>query len=138
MGFRFSEISENRLVTCDPRIQEIMGLAIQRSSIDFGIAEGHRTLAKQQQYFAEEKSQKDGIINKSKHQSFPSLAVDIYGWVNGKQTYNTSVMCYLAGVIDSVASELGFNLIWGANWDDDGEIITDHKFIDMPHWELTV
>jgi hypothetical protein len=27
-------------------------------------------------------------------------------------------------------------LKWGANWDMDGEIITDQGFMDLPHFEL--
>ena len=46
---KFSEISQLRLKTCDPRLVQIMSLALQRSKVDFGIAEGHRTIERQQE-----------------------------------------------------------------------------------------
>jgi peptidoglycan L-alanyl-D-glutamate endopeptidase CwlK len=45
-------------------------------------------------------------------------------------------MCYLAGVIQCAAAELGYDLRWGGNWDGDGEIIKDQKFNDLPHFEI--
>jgi peptidoglycan L-alanyl-D-glutamate endopeptidase CwlK len=133
---KFSKTSLARLATCDPRIQEIMKIAIVRTKVDFGIAEGHRSLADQQKYFAEGKSEKDGIIKISKHQADPSLAVDVYGYVNGKSCYSVAVLCYLAGLLNAIAVELGYDLHWGGNFDDDGEIITDQNFVDLPHHEI--
>jgi len=110
--------------------------ALQVSVIDFGIAEGHRSIARQQELFADGKTQKDGIHDLSKHNYTPSLAVDIYGWVDGKMDYSVPVMCYLAGVVMTVASELGHQLRWGGNWDGDGTVLTDQNFNDLPHFEL--
>ena len=134
--YAFGKESEKQLITCDPRIQEIMRIAIVRSVVDFGINEGHRTLALQQKYFAEGASEKDGIINLSKHQSLPSEAVDVFAWVNSKRNYGLVYMAYLAGLFNSIAKELGYSLRWGANWDNDGELMTDQKFQDTCHHEV--
>jgi len=134
---QFSKTSDDRLKTCDKRLQSIMYRAIQISKVDFGIAEGHRTVELQKKYFAEGKSKLDGVTNLSKHNEQPSKAVDIYGYLNGKAVYDTPVMCYLAGVIEASAAELGYNIRWGGNWDNDGEIIKDQTFNDLPHYELT-
>ena len=134
--YKFSEISQLRLKTCDPRLVQIMSLALQRTKVDFGIAEGHRTIERQQELFKQDKSEKDGIHNLSKHNYNPSLAVDVYSWVEGKSNYATHNLCYLAGVIESVAIELGHEIRWGGNWDMDGVLINDQKLQDLVHFEI--
>jgi len=133
---QFSKASTDKLATCDYRLRSIMFRAIQVSDIDFGIAEGNRSIERQKELFAIGKSKIDGINQLSKHNHSPSLAVDIYGYVNGKMDYSVPVMCYLAGIIMTCASELGYTLRWGGNWDRDGEILTDQSFDDLPHFEI--
>ena len=132
----FGKVSRERLDTCNYQLQKVMKLAIQRTFVDFGIAEGNRSLERQKELFAKGLTTKDGVITFSKHNSMPSMAVDIFGWVNGKECYTVAVMCYLAGVIQSCAAELNIPIRWGGNWDQDGEIITDQTFQDLPHFEL--
>jgi peptidoglycan L-alanyl-D-glutamate endopeptidase CwlK len=139
---KFSTISQTRLNTCHEDIRLILSEALKVSRVDFGVAEGHRSIERQQQLFKAGKSQKDGIRNLSKHNEEPSMAVDIYGWVNGKSCYDERTLCYLAGTIMAVAGML-YNqgriqneLLWGGNWDGDGEIISDQKFQDLVHFEL--
>lgn len=133
---KFSELSDKRLKTCDKRLQSIMYRAIQVTDVDFGIAEGYRTVERQQELFKEGKTKIDGITAISNHNVNPSIAVDIYGYVNGKADYSVPVMCYLAGLIRACAIELGYKIRWGGNWDQDGEILTDQNFDDLPHFEL--
>jgi hypothetical protein len=132
----FGKTSQLRLNTCDPRIVAVLEIAIVRSVVDFGVAYGHRTTEAQKIAFAEKKSKIDGVTVISKHQYLPSKAVDVYGWVNGKECYSTSVLCYLAGLFNAISVELGYSLRWGGNWDGDGEIITDQKFNDFGHFEV--
>jgi len=133
---QFSKTSADRLKTCDKRLQSIMYRAIQVSQVDFGIAEGHRTVERQKELFDQGLTQIDGVTKMGKHNANPSLAVDIYGFVGGKSNYSIPVMCYLAGVVMTCAAELGYVIRWGGNWDQDGEIITDQGFDDLPHFEI--
>jgi peptidoglycan L-alanyl-D-glutamate endopeptidase CwlK len=138
----FSKISLARLATCHIDLRQIMEHAIDLSAVDFGVAEGHRTIADQQRYFATGKSKVNGITVKSKHNELPALAVDIYAYVNGKADYSIHHLTYLAGIIHAVAVMLYMNnqtthlVRWGGNWDRDGEIITDQAFDDLVHFEL--
>jgi len=70
----FSKKSRERLETCDPRLVRVMELAIQR--IDFSVREGYRSKA------AQDAAVRDGFSKtpwpKSKHNRYPSHAVDIY------------------------------------------------------------
>lgn len=140
--YSFGRTSKERLYTCHPDIVKILEEAIQLSSVDFGVAEGHRSIALQNKYFIEGKSETDGLRKKGKHNYVPSLAVDVYAWVNGKAMWDVPHLSYIAGVIQTVATimlqngEIRHRLRWGGNWDMDGEIITDQTFIDCPHFEL--
>lgn len=140
--YEFGETSKQKLATCHQDLQMIMGLAIMVSKVDFGIAEGYRSLEKQMQYFREGKSKIDGVKVKGKHNSMPSLAVDIYPFVNGKALWEDEHLSYLAGVIESVAQtllrdgDIHHRIRWGGNWDMDGELLIDQSFDDRPHFEL--
>jgi len=141
--YQFGNTSKQRLASCREEIQQVMKLSIKRSPVDFGIACGHRTVEEQQKLYAQGRTKTgsivtyvDGVNKKSQHNINPSNAVDIYGWVNGKATWDEKTLIFLAGIINASADELGIILRWGGNWDNDGEIITDQNFLDLPHFEF--
>lgn len=147
MGFKFGKNSRSNLDTCHPDLIRIMESAISKSSVDFGITEGYRSLARQKQLFDEGKSTIDGINKVGKHNHSPSLAVDIYVYHPDLQTrrklaYDKSHLSYVAGIIQASAESLLANgqishrVRWGANWDMDGVIDYDQSFDDFPHFEL--
>jgi len=146
--YEFSETSLERLKTCHKDLQEIMHWSLKYSQVDFGIACGHRTIQEQKRLYAQGRNLPgqivtyvDGIQKRSKHNYYPSQAVDIYGWT-GKVDWSERTLIYLGGVITSVAAFLydegivKHELRWGGNWDGDGQIITDQNFLDLPHYEL--
>lgn len=144
MSYVFGKRSKEKLSQCHPDLQLIAEEALKVSSMDFGVSEGHRSLEKQMEYFNSGRSKVDGIKIKGKHNYQPSLAFDIYAYISGKPklAYNTSNLAYLGGVITATAKRLlnegkiTHRLRWGFNWDMDGEIGTDQRFQDMPHFEL--
>ena len=136
MSFKFGQNSREKLESCHPKLQRVMNLAISRSYVDFGISEGYRTLARQYELFKKGLSRIDGINRVGKHNHNPSLAVDIYAWVDGKAMWDDAHLGYLAGVILQCGKELGIKLRWGGDWDRDGIIAIDHKLKDLPHYEL--
>ncbi len=70
--YKFSRTSASRLRTCHNDLQRIMNEAVAVSNIDFGIAEGHRSIEKQQQYYKEGKSKIDGVNKIGKHNLKPA------------------------------------------------------------------
>lgn len=136
--YRLSQTSCERLSTCHNDLILIVHESIGLSAVDFGVAEGHRSLERQKILFAKGKSK----VKKSKHNHTPSLAVDLYAYVDDKASWNTEHLCYIAGVVTSVADRLHkegkikHRVRWGGNWDNDGEIVNDQSFIDLPHYEL--
>lgn len=139
----FSQRSLSRLSTCEKDLQTIMNEVIK--VYDFTVIYGHRTPEEQFNLFQQGRklvggkwvkvgstvTDKDGIKNKSKHNSYPSKAVDIspwpIDWTNiaefkklGKIVLQTSDKLYKEGKIKNKVK-------WGGNW------ITRK---DYPHFEL--
>jgi peptidoglycan L-alanyl-D-glutamate endopeptidase CwlK len=126
---RFSNLSEQRLSTCDERLQRILREAIKQ--VDLTVICGHRTRDEQDDAFRRGASTKRWPL--SKHNRLPSLAVDIAPYpVDWK---DTARFARLAGYIERIAHEQGVPIRWGGDWDQDGRT-TDERLIDMPHLEL--
>ena len=142
--YQFGTRSKEKLSQCHKDLQLIADESLKVSQVDFGVSEGHRTVEKQQEYFNSGKSKVDGIKIKGKHNYQPSLAFDIYAYVSGKPklAFSQTYLSYLGGVITATAKRLlnegkiTHKVRWGYNWDMDGEIGTDQRFQDMPHFEL--
>jgi peptidoglycan L-alanyl-D-glutamate endopeptidase CwlK len=156
MGFQLGKNSSERLDTCHIDLQKIVLMVISITNVDFGIAEGHRPVSKQQEYYAIGRTVDlhrapitniDGVNKKGKHNIEPSEAVDIYIWHPVKSTrlkiaYDKMHLSYVVGIFDACADvllergEITHKIRWGANWDSDGIIDYDQKFDDFPHIEL--
>ena len=144
----FGKVSKDRLSTCHKDLQLIMNLAIEISNIDFGISEGHRSIERQKELYDQGRTTPgkivtwiDGETKKGKHNYSPSMAVDIYPWINGKVQWDNEHLIYLAGLIHGVAEilyakgEITHTIRWGGNFDMDGELLEETS-VDRPHFEL--
>lgn len=118
---KLSETSKMRLATCHPSIQEVVNEAIK--VVDFSVLCGYRDEAEQNEAF--ESGASNVQYPNSKHNSLPSLAVDLapypIDWKNKER------FAYLAGVVMAIAKIKGIELRWGG---------TFKKPVDMPHFEL--
>lgn len=125
----FGKRSLQELETLDERLQEILIEAIQY--FDFTILCGHRNEEDQNKAYNKGRSKLQWP--ESKHNSYPSIAVDLapypLNWENLNRFY------YLMGFIRGLAISKGLNLRFGGDWDRDGEI-TDNNFNDLPHIEI--
>ena len=116
--YRFAQSSIDRLQGVHSKLSAVMYEAKEKSIIDFDISCGHRSVEEQNKLFNLGRSQLDGVVNRSMHNSVPSLAVDIYAY-NGKYAdYSRKNMEYLSRVIKEAGSELGVKIIWGGDWED--------------------
>jgi len=137
----FGKLSQEKLATCHPDIQKVMNEAIKL--FDFTIVCGTRTVEEQKKLYAQGRTKPgikvtniDGVTKKSKHNHSPSQAVDIAPWVNGAIPWNDNKKFdEMAKIVLECAKKLGIKIIWGADWDSDGNI-TEHKLIDRPHFEI--
>ena len=127
--YKFGKKSAERLATCDYRLQELLIEAIKH--IDFSITCGHRGEIEQNQAYADKKSKLQWP--NSKHNTFPSKAVDIAPY---PIDWNDTVrFAHLIGLIRGLAISKGIKIRVGIDWDGDGDI-RDHSFLDFPHVEL--
>lgn len=145
MGYSFGEKSLSKLSTCHPDIQKILNELIK--IYDFSVLEGERSLETQQKYFAEGKSKLDGVNKKSKHQSSPSMAVDIMPYKKGTNAFSGSELdnrrfYVMMGMVKAISMRLkeeghiSHSVRFGMDWDGD-DTFNDQTFHDLPHFELT-
>ena len=136
---KFSKKSLAVIDTIDERLKKILIKAIE--VVDFSVISGHRTPDEQLALFKQGRKYDgfgwnvanknmvvtncDGINIKSKHNEFPSKAVDIVPYPS--MWSDSYKLHYLAGVMMAIAKDLNINLKWGG----------DFKTIkDLPHFEL--
>jgi hypothetical protein len=156
-----SNSSKEKLDTCDPQLIKLVNEAIKY--FDFTVICGHRNKEDQDKAVAAGNSKTPWPT--SPHNSLPSRAVDLYPYseVYGllldspkvKQiiakkdnlnlvstideakinAYIREEFCRLAQTMSVCAQQLGIEITWGADWDNDGDRL-EQSFIDLPHFEL--
>lgn len=127
--YKFSTRSIGRLTTCDKELQEVMHSAIKY--IDFTILEGYRDEFRQNEMV--ERGLSKLKWPHSKHNSTPSLAVDVAPWPIDWNDHNR--FYFLAGIILGISNEMKIPIRWGGDWDRDYDL-KDNRFDDLCHFEL--
>ena len=126
---RFGRTSKTRLAECHPDLQRLFNEVIK--TFDCTILCGTRNEEDQNKAFDEGRSKvrfPDG-----KHNSSPSLAVDVAPWPIDWEDIRRFYL--FAGYVRRTAEELGIKVRGGHDWDGDFNI-DDQSFNDSPHWEL--
>lgn len=108
---------------------------------DFRIQEGHRNKERQNQLYADGASKLRWPA--SKHNSYPSRAMDLLPFVNGQFIGwdKWPQWRYFGGMVLGVAhalresGQMQYELRWGHDWDMDNDL-GNHRFVDGPHFEL--
>jgi len=135
--FKYGTSSLDKLETCDERIQIVFYEAIRLGVVDITILEGARSDEKQYEMFLQRKSECDGIIYRSKHQTTPqqpySFAVDAAAYPIDWSDHSRFTL--FAGFIIGVAASNGIKMTSGTDWDRDFTTL-DHNFFDGPHFEV--
>jgi peptidoglycan L-alanyl-D-glutamate endopeptidase CwlK len=131
--FVFGTRSLDCLGTCEQTLQKLAREALRRSHIDFSITEGHRSLERQKRLFLAGKSKLDGVTRLSQHNHTPSRAFDFVPYPIDWQ--DTDRFYLVAGGILSTANDLGIKIVWGGDWNMNGEF-RDQSFHDLPHIQL--
>jgi len=125
----FSETSAARLATCHSQLQAVCNLVIPH--YDLTIISGHRTQEQQNQAY--EMGYSQVLWPDSKHNKWPSQAVDVAPWPIDWQDENSFYL--LAGRMLMIADSLGVQLRWGGDWDMDDDL-DDQTFFDLGHFEV--
>lgn len=124
MTYKFGKKSLERLSQCDIRLQTLCSRMLERSDFDMTVTCGHRNKEDQEKAFADGKSK--AHFGQSKHNSFPSKAVDIcpypVNWdINDRRWVDMVALAY------DCAREIGIKIKCGYFF---------KKFKDAPHVEL--
>ena len=126
---RFGKRSISRLKTCDQKLQELFYEVVKH--FDCSIIEGHRGEERQNKAYADGKSKVK--YPNGKHNQNPSVAVDVapypIDWSDRDRFH------YFGGFVLGVAKEMGMNIRWGGDWNQDTET-KDNKFDDLVHFEI--
>ncbi|XPV75188.1 MAG: M15 family metallopeptidase [Desulfovibrio sp.] len=139
MGYKLGRRSLGNLSGVHPIMVAIVCLAILKTKRDFTVIDGVRTIEEQKALFASG----DSETMKSKH--LPQKdgfghAVDLLPLFDGKGSYKSmEAFGEVKVAMDEAADELGVNIIWGNDWDDDGIPVRqdpDENFVDAPHFQL--
>ena len=122
MSFKLSVRSLSRLKGLDPDLILVVVRAIQVSRFDFGVTEGLRTKARQQELFKQGKSK----TLDSRH--LIGQAVDLVAYdENGNVTWDMDYYESINVAMQRAARELGVKLTWGGSW---------LTFKDGPHFQI--
>lgn len=147
---KFSKLSQEKLNTCHRDLITIFNEVIKY--FDCTIVYGHRSVEKQQELYAQGRTQEgpivtycDGVNKKSKHNHNPSKAVDVIPYFgteeNPIQWNNIKSMYYFGGFVMGIARRLKdegkitHEIRYGGDWDQDGNVI-DESFVDAVHFEI--
>lgn len=127
----FSSRSRMNLATCHPDLQRLFNEVVK--DYDCTILEGHRDKKRQDEAF------KNGLSKLrfpvSKHNRYPSLAVDVIPY---PIDFSDVRRIYDFGhFVCNTAHKMGIKIRWGGDWDGDGDT-RDQKFNDLVHFELVV
>lgn len=124
-NFKFSKESLEKLETVDVDLQSVVTLALTITKIDFAVICGHRD--RQGQEEANRMGTSRLIFPNSKHNRYPSEAVDLAPYVKGNIPWeNKNSFRIVSEAMFKAAKTLNVKIAWGGNW----------KFYDGPHYEL--
>lgn len=157
MTYALGRTSFARLSGVHPKLQSVVELAIKKTSQDFMVLEGVRSHETMCAYYGKGRTVADcaakGVPAKyarpadkratwlrnplaSKHRIMPDgfgHAVDLVPWPVDWET--PSKFDAIAKAMDAAAQELGVDIRWGADWDEDGQP-RERGESDSPHFEL--
>lgn len=131
---KFSKQSEQRLTGLNPKLVQVVRLALQKTKQDFLVLEGLRTPQRQRELYNQGRTTPGKIVTwtmKSNH--LTGNAVDLVPYPVDWNTVEKFDQIALA--MFSAANELGIKIRWGADWDMDGKS-RERGESDSPHFEL--
>ena len=136
MNWAWSDHSKEVLKSCHPLLQAVMTRALVLSPFDLRLLEGHRDQETQNRLYFEGRSKLRWPH--SKHNEFPSLAVDVIplpvDWENMFHFHVMAGVIFAAAIEEGISAQ-GWQLRTGQDWDGDWSN-KDQRFHDAPHFEL--
>ena len=150
--FKLSQRSLDTMEGVDERLVAVANLAIQNTSVDFGVICGLRTIEEQRVLFDKGASK----TMKSKH--IDGNALDLMAYIGSRGSWELKLYDNIGDAMIEAAKEVGVGLRWGAAWHwpdvrtwkgSCEDLMNDYVdlrrsqgkgkrvFIDAPHWEIS-
>lgn len=132
----FGSTSKYKLSTCHSELQLLFSTVVD--TFDCSVLEGHRGQADQEKAFNEGKSKLNWPL--SKHNSYPSLAVDVSPYPIKWEDLHR--FCYFAGYVLGIADQLHaqgmmkHKVRWGGDWNQNHDTSDEKGLADLVHFEL--
>lgn len=152
--FKLSQNSQKVLATVYPDLRRVVELAITKTKVDFGVAQGGRTLDYQRRLYGKGRTAAQCVkMGVPAAYAQPTLdkvtwirpelgnhvvdstglgrAVDLVPYYQGVQNWDNigklGLWPQIAAAMKQAAKELGVPINWGGDWTDN---------VDRPHFEL--
>lgn len=137
-----------------PDLVGVVKLAIQYTTVDFGVHDGLRTLQEQRALVAKGASKTMNSMHRTQKDGY-GHAVDLVPYVGGRLRWEWDLIWPIALAMDAAATQLNVPIVWGAVWDNTmlnygGSIdllkqaVENYKkrhpgkdFLDGPHYQLS-
>lgn len=139
MAYSLGPTSCKKLVAVHPTLIAVVQRAIELTTQDFSVVEGVRSRERQEELYAQGRTKPGEIVTwtmNSRHFIGPDgfgRAVDLAPYPMDWKT--TSKFDAIAKAMFAAAKELGVEIRWGADWDQDGKP-RERGESDSPHFEL--
>lgn len=121
MTFQLTQSSIDRLRGVHPDLVKVVELAIKKTSINFIVTEGMRTLERQKELVAA------GASKTMKSRHLTGHAVDLAAMIGKEVRWDWPLYGKLAAAMKEAAAELKISIQWGGDW---------KTFKDGPHFQL--
>lgn len=118
--------------TLDPRLQLVVDELLKL--VNVSLISGHRGQEEQDRLYEEGKTQVK--YPNSKHNTYPSIAVDIQPYpypINEEELWGA--LGFIAGLAICIGMKYNIELRWGGDWNQNGSL-TDNNFDDLFHLEI--
>lgn len=122
--------SQRHLAETHPLLRDVADKVVQLR--DHSVIDAHRNKETQNRYFETGVSKVQ--YPDSYHNYYPSRAIDVQPYPYNEETLRED-LSYIAGLYIGIAAEMGLDIRWGGDWDEDGET-ADNNFDDLFHFEL--
>jgi peptidoglycan LD-endopeptidase CwlK len=118
--YRFSARSYENLLGVRPELVAVATLALERTTVDFAVIDGLRTLEEQREHV------KNGVSWTMDSKHLDGRAIDVMAYFQGEGRWEAQLYGPIAEAFKSGAADLRVPIIWGGDW--------THK--DYGHFEL--
>ena len=109
----FSKRSQSNLVGVHPDLVKVVSLALERTTVDFTVIEGLRTIDRQKQLV------KKGASKTMASRHLTGHAVDLVPYIDGTVSWDWPPVYEVAEAMFSASRSLSISVVWGAAWQAD-------------------